>query len=157
MKTLMTIKQQNDWIKANHINTTIEHKWSARGYGNSKMLNALDDVLAKAGGCGYDRFGAAYGELITALFPEELYKLAKRECKGPRNAIRCGSDKFYGLFLNKKDGYAHVYGACGSNCMERILNKIGFQLRRVGETKGSVSGSEFYIIEPVDRRRLQWL
>ena len=148
MKTILTIKEQKEFIHTNWQLATITHKWSSRGMGNSKILDKRDNVLAKAGGCGYDRFGAAIGEAIQYLFHLELNKLAARECKGT-NKTRKGSKNYYGLFYNTKTKTAYLDGACGSNCMFKILNKIGFELNQVAETERTNTGEVFYTLEPI--------
>lgn len=150
MKTLLTIKQQNDFLDANWRTKTLVHKWSTRGYGNSKILDGADNVIGKAGGCGYDRYGAALGNAISELFPEEILKLAKRECKGNRREYK-GAKNYYGLFYNAKDDKAWLDGACGSGCMVKILNKIGFTLSYVGEAERSNSGETFYTLSPLSK------
>lgn len=156
-KTILTKLEQAKW--ANNNNGAIIHKWSCRGYGNSKLLRGHDhELLAKASGSGYDRFGTAVGDMIEKLFPNELLKLAKRECKGKRNETRCESQKFYGLFYNKVTGKAYVDGACGRSCMEEILNKIGFELKYKGDCGSkNASGSEFYSIEPISKHTYKYL
>lgn len=156
MKTILTISGQQEFIEKNFSQVNIEHKWSYRGYGNSKILDFRNNVITKAGGCGYDRFGTVIGQLIEILFPDELYKLAKRECKGT-SKTRKTSGKYYGMFFNKEKDRAYLDGACGIDCMKRVLNKIGFELEFLNETKGSVSGSEFYRIIPVSKHiRKYW-
>jgi hypothetical protein len=119
--------------------------------GNSKILDGADNVIGKAGGCGYDRYGAALGTAIAELFTPELLKLARRECKELKpNRTRKGSKDYYGLFYNAKDKTAYVDGGCGSDCMVKILNKIGFTLQWVGETGGhGQSGVVFYTLQPL--------
>jgi hypothetical protein len=148
MQTLLTKKQQQEWLNNNRENATWVHKWSTRGYGNSKIVNGAGDVIGKASGCGYDRYGTAIGEAMTTLFPAEILKLAKRECKGPRREYR-GSETFYGLFYNAKTGRAWVDGGCGSSCMVKILKKIGFSLEYVGESERSNTGEQFYRLVPI--------
>lgn len=124
----------------------ISHKWSSRGMGSSRILDAKGDLITRAGGCGYDRYGAALGNAITEIFPEEVLKLAKQKCKG-RNRRRKCSDDFYGLFYNAIENTAYLDGGCGSSCMERILNKIGFKLTLAGNVNQSNSGQSFYVLE----------
>ena len=154
MRTLLTIEQQHEWLANN--GATIEHRWSLRGMGNSKILNGQKDIIGKAGGCGYDRYGAALGNTISALFPDEALKLAKRECKDRKNYAN-GSEKFYGLFYRSKDKTAYLDGGCGSRCMIKVLNKIGFSLKYVGETNSGQSGSTFYTLIPVTKHERKWL
>ena len=149
MRTLLTKQQQQDWLAANQENRTLSHVWSSRGYGNSKILNRNGEQLSKATGCGYDRFGTALGVAIMELFPAEIYKLAKRTCKGKRRDYKT-SESFYGLFFNSKKDKAWLDGGCGEGCMRDILNAVGFDLTHVGETNTSkASGTVFYSLEPV--------
>lgn len=149
MKTLMTIAQQKAFIDQNYQAAQIEHKWSSRGYGNSKFLDLHGTLLVTRRGCGYDRFGSALGGLIEVLFQNELNKLGERFCKVERNGNIKTSSDFYGLFYNTKEKRAFVDGACGDSCMKKILNVIGFEFKYINDTKGSVTGSEFYQITPI--------
>lgn len=155
MKTVLNKKQQNEYILKN--NTSFKHKWSSRGYGNSKIIVGYNDnVLVKASGCGYDRFGAVLGKLIEHLFQEELNKIAKIHCKG-LSKTRKKSEKFYGLFYNFTEKRAYVDGACGSGCMEKILNKIGFSWKFNGRDSKSSSGVEFYELTPITKHQYKYL
>lgn len=155
MRTILTIKEQHEFLNTNWNYKTLTHKWSCRGYGNSKVI-ANGEVIAKAGGCGYDRFGAAIGEAIAHIFGKELNKLARRECKGKRRD-RKGSEKFYGLFYDSVKKRAWVDGGCGSECMKKILNKIGFSLEYVGESEQAQSGEAFYSLVPVTKHNRRFL
>ena len=148
MKTLLTIKQQKDFLVNNSHLTVLTHKWSTCGYGNSKIIDQRGNMLAKATGCGYDCFGTVIGDFIQVTFQNELQRLAKRFCKTKYTADRKSSKEFYGLFL-KKDGTAHLDGACGYDCMYRILNVIGFELVKVGEFEKKYNGEVFYNLFPV--------
>jgi len=156
-RTILTITQQNTWCQQNH--TALTHKWSCRGYGNSKMLHC-DTVIAKASGCGFDRFGTVLGDAIEHLFGGALTTLASKECRKPYGSFggdHKASDALYGLFYDadKKRGY--VDGGCGHDCMRRILNRIGFSLEYVGETGGSVTGEQFYQLTPLSQRDREFL
>ena len=157
MKTLMSIKEQNEWLLSNWQNNSFSHKWSCRGMGNSRIINSAGEQLAHATGSGYDRFGTALGDAINSIFPNEVLTLARRECKGKRNASRCGSVLFYGLFLNKKENTVYIEGGCGEREVIRILNKIGFSLDYCGDSGGTNSGQVFYRLIPLtklDRKHL---
>jgi len=156
MQTIMTKQQQAEWIANN--NTHLSHKWSTRGYGNSKILDGLDNVIGKASGCGYDRYGAALGDAIAALFPAELHKLAKRHCKGKRRTYKQPKNRrLYGLFYDAVKDRAWVDGGCGSQQMVAILNAIGFGLDYVGECESSNNGQQFYMLRPVSKNEREWL
>jgi len=150
MKTLLTVKEQHSYLADNWQHKTWKHKWSCRGMGNSKIIDARDNVIGKAGGCGYDRYGAAIGQAITTLFGKEVHKLAKRECKGTRRNYK-KSEKFYGLFYDGTTDKAWLDGGCGHTCMTKILNKIGFSLQYIGESKQAHSGEQFHSLLPVTK------
>jgi len=155
MRTIKNINDQNEFLENNWQLRTIQHKWSCRGYGNSKILDGQDNILSKASGCGYDRFGAAIGNYIQELFQAELNILGVKYCRG-KNKQRKTSKLYYGLFYDSKKKHAYVDGACGTDSMYRILHKIGFELHRVGETSSTYNGSEFFTLEPVSKHNKKY-
>lgn len=155
MKTLLTIKQQKEFINNNWNLSSIEHKWSSRGYGNSKILDINNNVISKASGCGYDRFGTVIGDFIEKTFPNELNRLAKRFCKTKYAGNTKSSKQFYGLFL--RDGVAYLDGACGYDCMFKILNCIGFELKLVSEKSLSNNGYSVYVLNPVSNHNKKYI
>jgi len=158
MKTLLTIKQQESFLSVNREFKTINHKWSSRGYGNSKIIDDMGCVISKANGCGYDRFGTVIGSMIEVLFPKEINKLAKRFCKkGPRNSTRKCSSEFYGLFYNAKEKTAYLDGGCGYSCMYKVLNAIGFELSQIAESERSNNGEVFYSLSPVSTHNKKYI
>lgn len=158
MKTLLTIAQQNEFLSNNYAIQTIEHKWSSRGYGNAKILDCNDSILAKAIGCGYDRFGTVIGQFIEVTFQDELLKLAKRFCKeGKRGATRKGSKEFYGMFYNAKTREASLDGGCGYQSMCKVLNAIGFELKTVSRKCFSNHGFEMLNINPVSAHNKKYV
>lgn len=150
MRTLLTVKEQTEFLANNYHLAQIEHKWSCRGYGNSKIIDNRGEVVSRASGCGYDRFGTVIGDYMETVFQIELNKLGKRFCKTKYTKERKSSKAFYGMFYNPKTGKTTLDGACGYDCMYRILNCIGFELVQVGSTgdKGQ-TGSVFYELRPV--------
>jgi len=157
MRTLLTIKQQEQWIISNGANYRLQHKWSCRGMGNSKIINNAGTVIGAASGCGYDRYGSALGEAVITMFPEEVHTLAKRHCKGRRRTYK-QAPNLYGLFYNAVKDKAWVDGACGSSCMTKILNAIGFTLEYAGETDNQAnSGSSFYLLKPITKHERKYL
>ena len=148
MRTILTIKEQREFFEKHPEARTWVHKWSIRGMGSSRILNGAGDVIGRAGGCGYDRYGTALGKAMEYYFSEEILKLAKRECRGPRRDYK-GSENFYGLFYDPTQKKAWVSGGCGSESMKRILQKIGFSLDYVGESSRSTNGETFYTLTPL--------
>ena len=156
MKTLLTIAQQNEFLSNNWKVENITHRWSTRGYGSSKIIDHDGNTLAKATGCGYDRFGTVIGEFIQSTFQNELQRLGKRFCKKPYAGDRKSSKEFYGMFL-KPDGSVYLDGACGCDCMFRILNCIGFELVKVGEFEKTYNGEVFYNLRPVSDNNKKYI
>lgn len=144
MKTLLTAKQQKEFLSENWQYATLTHEWSARGYGNSKILDDRDDIIAKSSGCGYDRFGDVLGDVISQLFSEEVYKLANKTRNKKTRRTYQPSKEFYGMFFNLNEKKAWLDGACGDSCMRKILNKIGFQLVHIKSIDCGQKGYDVY-------------
>lgn len=155
-RTIKTIKEQNEWLKNN--DATIAHVWSTRGMGSSKILNG-GEVIGKASGCGYDRYGAALGEAVKSLFEKELLTLCKRVCKRKTSVKGWYASKdYYGLSYDNRTNKVIIDGACGSSCVEDILHKIGFSLKYVGETDTKKnSGTRFYRLTPLSKNKRKWI
>ena len=158
MNTILSAKQQKEFLATNWQLEHINHKWSTRGYGNSKILDHRDNELGRAGGCGYDRFGAAMGDAFNNLFESELLKLANKardkQIKNNYSSVK----GFYGLNYNRKNKTATIDGGCGSNCVYRILNAIGFSIESVGSTNREANnGQEFFKLAPITKHDKQFL
>jgi len=159
MKTLHTKAQQQEFLQTNWELRTIEHKWSTRSYGSSRIFNDAGEQIAKRTGCGYARFGAAIGDFIQGTFYAEVYKLAKatRNKKSDRKNYQ-PSSKFYGLFYDAVNDKAWLDGGCGESCMFKVLNAIGYDLQQVASCGGKGSaGSVFFQLVQVPRYKLEWL
>lgn len=156
-RTILSKVQQKEFLNANRHLATIRHKWSYPRNGRNKILDSHDNVLGEASGYGYDRYGAALGNAIEYILPNEVLKLALKECKQDSGS-RKGSANYYGLFYSKESKEAYLDGGCGDNCMVAILNKIGFSLNRVGSDDKVNNGVTFYTLTPIndnDRRYLK--
>lgn len=149
MKTLLTIAQQNAFLSDNWEKVTLTHKWSARGYGNSIILNDRDDQIAKHTGCGYDRFGAVLGDVISEFFPNEVHKLAEKTRNKKARKTYQQSKDFYGMFYNFETKKAWLDGACGDSSMRKILEKIGFKLVHIKSINNGNTGYDIYQLKPL--------
>lgn len=158
MKTLHTIAQQIEFLTYNQHLSTIEHRWSSSGMGTSRIVDNQGNVLAKRGGCGYDRFGAVVGQFLTSTFQAELTKLAEktRNKKDRPTYQRCSA--FYGLFYDAVNKRGFVDGGCGYECMFTVLNAIGYSLIFSGQTDTNKrTGSSFYQLLPITKNHKEWL
>lgn len=157
MKTIITKKLQQAVIDDLRIGT-IQHKWSSRGMGRSYLLNRIGDQVATAGGCGYDRRGAAFGFLVSELLQPQLLLLAKKVCKPKKRGDRwIRSDRFYGLTLDREKNRATIDGGCGLESVQKVLGAIGFSLVWRGESRtGGKAGVEFFTVEPINKRDRGW-
>ena len=124
---------------------TLNFKWTRSGV--CHLTNKRDETLASAGGGGYDKKGTCFGKFLNTYFGEELKKLTANS--GSLDT----PTGFYGLihynpkakshkrrYLKRatKDTKTYVDGGCGFSSMERILNKIGFQLNWILENKNQI-------------------
>jgi len=150
-RTILSIKEQQSYQLG--ANAVLVHKWSSRGMGNSKLINNMGDVVGKADGCGYDRWGACLGEFIAMNFSKELVALARKTVKGKarKNTGFAPCPAFYGMQYNKKKELVSLDGGCGSSCMVSILNALGFNLRYAGENDNGNNGTVHYILEPLNK------
>lgn len=99
MKALLTIAEQKEWL-SNHAHLeTLTHKWSTRGYGNSKFVDAWGTVVGSASGCGYDRRGVALADFMRSVFESELVRLARKTVKPGQGKSDRKNTAFYGLWL----------------------------------------------------------
>ena len=132
IKTILSKKQQSEFLDNNWTVKTLHFKWGKTGMHKCTLLDRNNNTLGSAGGCGYDKKGTAFGEFITTHFNREIKKL--------------NSSDYYGLthYNNKtnkrqkrssKNTKSYLDGACGFNCMENILNRIGFVLEFVKDDK----------------------
>ena len=96
--------------------------------------------IASTCGGGYDMKGTVLADFIKLHFENELKRLNSKE--------------FYGLsFWNPESKKYHkryqqgykicLNGACGFECMQSILNKIGFKLKLISECANEI----VYVIE----------
>ena len=149
MKTILTVKQQNNFLNTNWAINTLEFKWSCRGYGSTTVFDSRQNKLLRVGGCGFDRRGTALGQFIELTFNDEIQKLAKKVTFGRGKNKRVSRD-FYGM--NIYQGKISLDGACGFDCMQKILAAIGFEIVNTGSTDNQkVTGSEFFTLKPISR------
>ncbi len=150
MKTLLNKQQQINYLDENWRNKTQVFKWTTSqardtyGYNICTLRDARDSKLSSTCGGGYDMQGKAFGEFINQTFPEELKRI--------------NSADFYGLThynrktrkmqkFGSKHTNSYVDGACGFNCMQKIIAKIGFDYKFITENKTS----KIYVLEPLPR------
>lgn len=85
-------------------------------------------ILGSASGGGYDKAGVALGQAIEVLFGEELKALTPAgEWYGEDGGreYRKLPDGLYGL-TRATDGHMILDGACGIECMFKVLCALGF-------------------------------
>jgi hypothetical protein len=126
---------------------TFEFKWTvSRGrdtYGyNICSLWINDHKISSCNGGGYDMEGTALGNWMQKAFHDQLKRL-----KANYGSLDTPTG-FYGLsFYNNKrkkrqktwskDCSVSLNGACGFSSMERILKRLGYQLRYVTGSRNS--------------------
>ena len=105
-----------------------KHYDNYRGGGCRVYSNGQLAKGCTASGCGYDREGAALGNWIQNNFQSELQERFKIEIEVSKEGHYEPIKQFYGAHVAKTkagDKYISLDGACGKNCMVRILEAIG--------------------------------
>ena len=141
MKTILTKEQKKNFLSDNWKLKTLITKFSTSyardsyGYTICTLKDSRNNKISSTCGGGYDMRGTVLGHLINKYFYNEIRKL--------------NSDDFYGLTHYGKNyrhlknaskfGTSHVDGGCGWESMVRILNKIGFDVKYLTETKKSTT------------------
>lgn len=134
---------------------TLRFQWGvSRGrdtYGYNVCTLYVDDKrVASTSGGGYDMRGAVLGEWMQKEFADQL--------KGFRANYGSGDDEtgLYGLWFNYRGTQVKEYldgatfgldGACGQSSMERILGKLGYQLKNIHYGKNQ----QIYILETIGK------
>ena len=144
MKTILSKSKQDQFINDNWKLTTLEFKWGKTGYHNVSLLDKRDNKIGYAGGCGYDKKGSAFGQFLNTYFNEELKKINSSDYYGLNHYNK--TTKKFQKFASKNTK-TYVDGACGFDCMTRILNKIGFNVSFVKESKWT----SLYILEALPK------
>ena len=141
VNTILTKKEQKEFLDNNWMLKTLHFKWGKTGMHKCWLYDRNDNVLGSAGGCGYDKKGTAFGEFINTHFNKELKKLNSKEFYGLSHYNTKKTKNRYQK-RSSKNTITSVDGGCGFSCMEKILNRIGFALEFVKETKWDT----FYIL-----------
>ena len=136
MKYLLKKKTRQDFLSDNWKLETLIFRWGKSGMRPVRIYDKRNDKTEfGAGGYGYDKQGTAFGRLIAHYFGNELKRLDSSEFYGVRhynNKTRKSQRRA------SKHTITSIDGACGFSSMERILNKIGFGLEFITETKNEI-------------------
>ena len=159
MRTLLTKQQSADFVRENWRFQTLTFNWTTSrardsyGYNICTLRDFKRDKIASTCGGGYDMKGTVLGDMINKYFTHELKKLVANS-----GSLDTPSG-YYGLshyntkaktskrrFLKRASSNTKTYvdGGCGFDSMRRILEKIGFKMQFVKETKNSST----YILIP---------
>lgn len=96
-------------------------KYSRGGTVTCRMWHPDGFKMGGAGGGGYDKRGAAMGEALEKLFTQEELKALPL----PRARPNGSQEGLYGLGKGPS-GNRYLDGACGYECMIRIVQALGF-------------------------------
>ena len=140
MKYLLNKQTRQKFLSDNWKLETLIFRWGKTGMRPVRIYDKRNDRTEfGAGGYGYDKKGTAFAQFIAHYFGEELKRLTA-------NYGSFDKGGFYGLRhyntktrKSQKRASKHtrttIDGACGFSCMRDILNKIGFGLEFITETK----------------------
>jgi hypothetical protein len=141
----------------------LEFRWTvSRGRDtaghNICSLWVKNKKVASCCGGGFDMKGTVLGEYMRKFFQEKLVRIAKQahahysvevtgECLGVHPTAQTGI--YYGMYAYwLPDGRLYkvsLDGACGFEAMRKILEKIGYTLRFLNESKHK----ESYLLEGI--------
>jgi len=145
MRTLLSKAKQEQFLDENWRFKTLHFKWGKSGMHKCTLYDKRDGILGSAGGMGYDKKGSAFGDFITTHFQAELKRLNTKDYYGLTHYNKKTKKRQTRASKHTK---TYVDGACGFNCMENIMNKIGFQLEFVKEDNWNC----YYVVNPLPRK-----
>lgn len=128
-RPLMTRAQRENWLYNQSHKDLLTFKWTSGGYGNRvRLQDKRGNTLAKCSGGGYDMAGTVLGDFIQDNFGRVVAKLDARDFYGLSHF--CPRSRHY---LNKAGKYSRlsIDGGTGWDSMCRILERVGFKLRKV--------------------------
>ena len=137
-----TKQQRTDFLRENCKLETLTFKWTTSrardsyGYNICTLRNKRGNKLNSNCGGGYDMQGAALGDFINDHFGDELKKLSSADFYG-LNHYNPKAKTHKRRFLKRATDKTQTYvdGGCGFDSMRRILEKIGFELNWVKDTR----------------------
>jgi hypothetical protein len=145
MKTILSKAKQEHFLDDNWKVKTLHFKWGKTGSHKCWLYDRNDNVLGSAGGGGYDKQGTALGQFMNTYLNDELKKINSTDYYGITHWNKVTKKSQNRASKNTK---TYVDGGCGFQSMTDILNKIGFTLVFVKETKWET----FYIMEELPRK-----
>jgi len=130
----MNKKDRENFLNENWKFQTLNFKWTKSGACHLYNKRSEKTGFSASGG-GYDMKGSVFGGFINKYFQNEIKKLKTSD--------------FYGLThwntktrkrqnTSSKNTKTYVDGACGFSTMEKIVNKIGFNLNFVLESDSQI-------------------
>jgi len=144
MRKLLTKKQREAWLDKNWRYGVLTFRYSDGVNGNIvKVVDKRGDII-KGVRC--------TGGFIEQNFPNEIRRLDPREFYGIKHynmgSVRGG--RFYRpreryQVRQSKNTRTIIDGACGMESMRKILEKIGFKLEYVHETRGKVDTTTYIL------------
>jgi len=136
MRTIQTKQQQKDFLLENWRIETLNFRWSKAGV--CRIYDKRSEPTDfKAGGHGYDKRGTALGNLINYHFSQDLKRLNASEFYGLTHYNPNGRKGKKYIKRATSSTRSYVDGGCGFDCMQRILQKIGYKMKFVQEGANS--------------------
>lgn len=103
------------------------------GWNICRATSRQTDKTYRTMGGGYDMVGTVIGEWFASEYQAELKQLAHENLEGFKPYGLSGSTlhngAFYGMYI-KANGTVYLDGACGLECMLRIIEACGFEYQR---------------------------
>ena len=146
MRKLLTKKQREAWLDENwRYGVLTFHYSDNKRIGNIvKVLDKRGDIIkgVRCKGGGYDMTGTCLGQFMEKNFPEQIKRLDSREFYGVHHWNTKTKKRQYRSSENTR---TTIDGGCGMNSMRNILEKIGFKLEYINETRGKVDTTTYIL------------
>jgi len=145
MKKLLSKKQRESWLDENWQYGVLTFSYSGGVRGNiAKVIDKRGDIIkgVRCTGGGYDMTGTCLGQFIEQNFPEQIKRLDSRHFYGLMHWNTKTKKRQYRSSENTQTG---LDGACGMSSMRNILEKIGFKLEYINETRGKVDTTTYIL------------
>ena len=145
MRKLLSKKQREAWLDENWRYGVLTFRYSDGVNGNIvKVVDKRGEIIkgVRCTGGGYDMTGTCVGQFVEQCFPEQIKRLDSREFYGLHHWNTKSKKRQHRSSENTR---TTIDGGCGMNSMRNILEKIGFKLEYINETRGKVDTTTYIL------------
>ena len=145
MRHLLNKSERAEWLDKNWRYNKLTFRYSDGRHGiTAKVVDKRGDIIkgVRCTGGGYDMTGTCVGQFVEQCFPEQIKRLDSREFYGLDHWNTKSKKRQHRSSENTR---TTIDGGCGMNSMRNILEKIGFKLEYINETRGKVDTTTYIL------------